>query len=246
MCTPRIYKAVSRVLTQRWCPTSRPQRHLDIGAGRGELIQMLRASLPVESSACDFHVERFRVDGLQIEQVDLNREPLPYADQSFDLITCSEVIEHLENYRSVMREMRRVLRPGGLVVITTPNVLNAYSRLRYLVCGFANLFGPLPVKNDRLYSTGGHITPVPYFYLAHALLDADFDGLRVDIDKVQKRSVVVLLLLFPIIALGWLRFWRRETRRAKGLTDENRSHVRKHLSWPILVSRTVIVSALAV
>ena len=159
------------------------------------------------------------------------------------MVTCSEVIEHLENYRAFVREAHRVLRPGGTLVLTTPNVLNAYSRLRYLASGFANLFGPLPVKSDKLYSAGRHIMPIPYFYLAHALLDADFDSIALDIDKVQRTSVLCLVLLAPLIVPGWLVFWRREDRKYRTLTPDNRAEVARHFSWPLLTGRTIVVSA---
>ncbi|MBI3344439.1 MAG: class I SAM-dependent methyltransferase [Gammaproteobacteria bacterium] len=246
MSTAQIYESVIRV-AQRECGGSDRDvptlKHLDIGAGGGQLIQLMRARLPVESVACDFHIERFGLDGVPMSKVNLNREPLPYSDTAFDLVTCSEVVEHLENYRSLFREARRVLKPGGLLIISTPNVLNAYSRVRYLVSGFANLFGPLPVKNDKLYSTGGHITPIPYFYLAHSLLDADFSDVRLSIDKVQKTSVFWLVPLAPLIGVGWLRFLRLEERKYRTITPENRIHVLRHCSWPLLVGRTVIVSA---
>jgi ubiquinone/menaquinone biosynthesis C-methylase UbiE len=241
MSTSQIYDAVIAV-SERRLVTKGKLKHLDIGAGAGRLIRRLREALDVESSACDFHVERFSVEEVKLAQLDLNRDRLPYADENFDLVTCSEVVEHLENYRGVIREMHRILRPGGLAVITTPNVLNANSRLRYLVSGFANLFGPLPVKNDERYSVGEHITPIPYFYLAHALLDADFQAVEVDMDKVQKKSLVALAAFAPVIALGWLRFWLRETRRWRSITKENRAHVLRHLSWPVLVGRTIVVS----
>lgn len=243
MSTSQIYGAVVKVVKAE-CRTIGGQKlkHLDIGAGGGELIQLMAAELPVESFACDFHVERFAVDGISIKKINLNSDQLPYPECEFDLVTSSEVVEHVENYRTLLREAHRVLKPGGLLVITTPNVLNANSRLRYLISGFANLFGPLPVKNDKLYSTGGHITPIPYFYLAHALLDADFNSISLTIDKVQKTSVFWLILLSPLIFLGWLRFWNREEKKYQTLTAENRVHVSRHLSWPALVGRTIVVS----
>lgn len=244
MSTAQIYEAVLRVVEKEYAGSDAPTlKHLDIGAGEGQLIQLLRTRLRVDSVACDFHVERFAVDGVATTKVNLNSEPLPYPDTTFDLVTCSEVVEHLENYRSLIREANRVLKPRGLFIITTPNVLNAFSRVRYLVSGFANLFGPLPVKNDKLYSTGGHITPIPYFYLAHSLLDADFDGVGLAIDKVQKTSVFWLVLLAPIIGAGWLRFLRLEEKKFGTLTSENRIHVSRHLSWPLLVGRTLVVSS---
>jgi SAM-dependent methyltransferase len=242
LSTSHIYEAVVGVARRECHAIGETLNHLDIGAGRGELIALLRAQLPVESSACDFHTERFAAEGVPVERVNLNTEPLPYPDRVFDLVTCSEVIEHLENYRALLREANRVLKPGGLLVVTTPNVLNAYSRLRYLACGFANLFGPLPSKNDKLYSTGGHISPIPYFYLAHALIDAEFDGVSLEIDKVQKMSVLCLTLLAPLIFPGWLRFWSLEEKKYRTLTAENRLHVSRHLSWPALVGRTIVVS----
>jgi cyclopropane fatty-acyl-phospholipid synthase-like methyltransferase len=58
------------------------------------------------------------------------------------------VIEHLGNYRDLFRQVHRILKPGGLFVLTTANVLNLKSRLRPVLTGFASLFGPLPVKNS--------------------------------------------------------------------------------------------------
>lgn len=244
MSTQNIYAAVIDAARRRLSPRARQGgRHLDIGAGRGELILNLRRSMPMDSSACDFHVERFAAEGVPCAQVNLNHEPLPYPDEGFDLVTSSEVVEHLENYRAFLREAFRVTAKGGAVVITTPNVLNANSRVRYLISGFANLFGPLPVRNDKLYSTGGHITPIPYFYLAHALLDAGFENVELDIDKVQKTSVFWLALFAPPILAGWRRFMSRERRRFRTITAENAPLVAAHLSWPLLVGRTVVVSA---
>ena len=243
MSTENIYRAVINAAKKRLPIGLSGGRHLDIGAGRGELIQKLCHSMPLSSSACDFHVERFSVAGRPCAQVNLNYESLPYPDAQFDLVTCSEVVEHVENYRALLREVFRVTANGGTVVVTTPNVLNANSRFRYLVSGFANLFGPLPVRNDKLYSTGGHITPIPYFYLAHALLDAGFDKPELSIDKVQKTSVFWLVFLAPFIFLCKHRFMTLERTKFKTITTENEPHVAVHFSWPLLVGRTIVVSA---
>lgn len=239
MSTQNIYEAVMRAALPAF---GKGTAHLDIGAGRGELIKELNRNFDVQSQACDFHIERF-TGGVPCKKVNLNTEPLPYQDDQFDLITCSEVVEHLENYRGLFREMQRVTKSGGVVVVTTPNVLNLLSRVRYLVSGFANLFGPLPVKNDALYSTGGHITPIPYFYLAHALTDAGFDDVRLSIDKPQRTSTFWAVLLLPFIALGGWYFMFRERNGYRTITKENEALVRAHFSWPLLVGRTIIVAA---
>ncbi len=99
-----------------------------------------------------------QVAGLKVDIANLNEESLPYPAESFDIVTCTEVIEHLENYRRLIREIFRVTKPGGSVIFSTPNILNLQSRLRFLFFGFWNLFGPLPVGRAETYSTVGHIT----------------------------------------------------------------------------------------
>jgi SAM-dependent methyltransferase len=245
VCTPQIYEAVIAT-SRRRLPPAAPgalRSHLDIGAGQGELIRRLGEAMPLRSAACDFHVERFERAEVPIAQVDLERKPLPYSDGEFDLVTCSEVVEHLENYRALVREAYRVTKPGGLFVLTTPNVLNAQSRMRYLACGFPVLFGPLPIGHDERHSTARHINPIPYFYLAHALLEAGFERLELDIDKVQRTSVFWLALALPVIAGGWLQFVAREGGRLRTITAANEPHVAMHRSWRLLVGRTIIVSA---
>jgi len=201
------------------------------------------ASLGWPPFACDFHVERFALPDVPCQRIDLNHDKLPYEAGQFQLVTSSEVVEHVENYRALLRDIARVLAPGGTLVLTTPNVLNAASRVRYLVSGFANLFGPLPVRNDKLYSTGGHIMPIPFFYLAHALLDAGFEDIQLHIDKVQKTSVVWLTLMYPVIAVGRWRFMTRERHKYQTLTAENEPLVKRHFSLPLLLGRTLVVSA---
>lgn len=243
MSTEAIYDAVIRaVLGDSPRADGAAFRHLDVGAGRGELIDRMRTRSRAVSSACDFQPARFRIASVECLPVDLNASALPFASDAFDAVTCSEVVEHLENYRHALRECFRVLAPGGIFVATTPNVLNSASRVRYLTTGFAKLFGPLPVANDRYHATSGHITPIPYFYLAHALLDAGFDDVRVAIDKVQRTSVMFALLVAPLATLAKPLFFRAEGRRWKTLTPGNAVHVARHFQWQLLVGRTIVVS----
>jgi 2-polyprenyl-3-methyl-5-hydroxy-6-metoxy-1,4-benzoquinol methylase len=62
--------------------------------------------------------------------------PLPWPGQSFDVVFSTEGIEHLENHFSFLREVGRVLRPEGLLVLTTPNIAALRSRIRFFGSGF--------------------------------------------------------------------------------------------------------------
>ncbi len=217
---------------------------LDIGAGVGKLINLIRKDFPnAKAHACDYHTDRFAISDVEIKQVHLDNGPLPYADNSFDLITCTEVFEHVENYRAILREMRRILKPGGMVVITTPNVLNAFSRWRNILTGFPNLFGPLPTKADNLYSTGRHITPIPYFYMAHAMLEADLKQIDLHMDRLSSTSLFWSVIFYPLILISWPFYISREKNRFRTVTPENYTHVARHMSPKLMLSRTLVVSA---
>jgi 2-polyprenyl-3-methyl-5-hydroxy-6-metoxy-1,4-benzoquinol methylase len=94
---------------------------LDFGAGRGELASRLAACGRFERVvAADLVAYGTPPEGVEWLNSDLN-DPLPLADGSIDVVLAVEVVEHLENIRAVCREWARLLRPGGAVLLTTPN-----------------------------------------------------------------------------------------------------------------------------
>jgi len=98
-------------------------RVMDYGAGTGTVAKML-ASRPevTRVDAVDLVDYTGGERSPKVEWVfsDLN-EPLPIDSGTYDLITAVEVIEHLENPRFLAREWFRLLRPGGSLVVSTPN-----------------------------------------------------------------------------------------------------------------------------
>ena len=242
MGTQKIYDEVTRVVREH------PDRagwktHLDIGPGEGRMISMFRKEFGFETSACDYTDEMMKLPDQKLEIVDLNVEKLPYDDDTFDVVTATEVIEHLEHFRGVMREVYRVTKPGGLCVLTTPNILNLNSRFRFVWFGFWNLFGPLPLKDGAIESIGGHINPVSYFYVAHALIQAGFNDVSVTVDKYQRSSIPKLILAWPFIKFFAALTWRKETHRFKTIKEDNASLVREMNTVPLLLGRTIVVAA---
>jgi SAM-dependent methyltransferase len=219
-------------------------RHLDIGSGTGALIGLLRARQPaLQSSACDYTEVLMQLPGQAVDVADLNAGGLPYGEGAFSLVTCTEVVEHLENFRHAVREIHRVLAPGGVAILTTPNVLNLQSRLRFLGFGFWNLFGPLPVQRSERFSTAGHITPVPYFYLAHALAEAGLTVQGFHTDKFQRTAMPKMLLWWPWIALASRVSAARERSRYRTVDASNAPFVAAMNSMQMLLGRTLVVLA---
>ena len=216
---------------------------LDIGSGGGQLLRLIAARYSLTPYACDYIDGLMETPGQKVDLVDLNRESLPYPDNHFGLVTCIETIEHLENFRALVREVYRVIKPGGLAVISTPNILNLRSRIRYFSSGFYNLFGPLAPGDSRVPGPRGHITPVNWFYLAHALVSAGFQDVRAAVDKYQRRSIPAFIFFaVPIRLMNWA-VNNRDATKYQTLTDNNRWAVRRMNSRDLLLGRTLIVRA---
>ncbi|EAU55663.1 class I SAM-dependent methyltransferase [Mariprofundus ferrooxydans] len=217
--------------------------HLDIGSGTGNLIRRVQQTFDVTSSALDYSNEFMELNHIEVDVVDLNQGALPYPDTHFDLVTFTEVAEHLENYRAIVREIYRILKPGGVVIITTPNVLNMKSRMRFLTTGFWSMFGPLHVGETAIESTGGHITPIPYPYLAHALMSAGFDMPHVTTDKMQFPSLYWLILFYIPIRLFASLAWKKERGKYKTLDRFNEPVINQINTVGMLLGRSIVVSA---
>jgi SAM-dependent methyltransferase len=103
--------------------TDRRPRILDVGCGTGANLLMLSKygdaeGVDVSEDALSFCHER------GLEQVKLGAaEALPYEDGTFDLVTALDVVEHLDDDLAGLREMRRVLRPGGRVLLFVPTFM---------------------------------------------------------------------------------------------------------------------------
>jgi ubiquinone/menaquinone biosynthesis C-methylase UbiE len=101
------------------------QRILDIGCGTGQFAALVAKELPqvlvfgLDLSSGMLHRARARhfanADDLPLVQADSER--LPFADDSFDAVTCSHSFHHYPQQEQVLREIHRVLRPGGRAMI---------------------------------------------------------------------------------------------------------------------------------
>ena len=103
----------------------RGHRVLDLGSGRGFYLRFTRELYP-EADVIGLELDRpllrtalSRVPGSRV--VNASAYDLPFADESFDRIIFSEVIEHIPDDARAMREIVRVLAPGGVLALTTPN-----------------------------------------------------------------------------------------------------------------------------
>lgn len=113
------------------------KRVLDVGAGQGLLLSFL-TELGHECHALDVQDRAVAYPdtygkGIVFHVCNVEADAIPYPDESFDAVVCCQVLEHFSHsHLPAVREMRRVLRPGGVLEIDVPNVASFRNRLRLL------------------------------------------------------------------------------------------------------------------
>jgi SAM-dependent methyltransferase len=225
---------------------------LDLPAGNGVNSRGLVAS-GFRVVAGDLFPESVHGDGIAIEKVDLEK-PLPFTDEYFDGILFSEGIEHLDAQIFCLKEMARILRPGGLLIVTTPNVLHLTGRLSFLLTGHARR-DRSPVVATSHYWGGtakeeqdseevyfGHVFLINAFQLRWYLEYAGFEIVAVDTTRYSIYSVLLTPLLYPFVWLATRRLLGNK-RKAKLSEEMKRSYMRQVLSPQVMFGKKLIMFA---
>lgn len=196
---------------------------LDVPAGEGALAaRLIDAGFDVR--CCDLYPEIFRLDGVDIQRGNLDAE-LPFSDQSFDYVTCLEGLEHIENPQQAMREFARVLKPGGHLIVSVPNILNIEERLKWLLYGYTSHFKPISrAATDRLRAEYGdrveiaaHVNPIGYSELRYILEKNGFEIAGVYRDKPKAKAWLYWPLVTTIRIVSKLT---SQPKRSERWTDE--------------------------
>lgn len=147
-----FYRKLSRFEVHRYqaCYKLLPsdkERLLDVGCGDGDFIFMIKdnfkecygvdvSSVRIER-AIEKSKERPNRDSFHFYEYDVD-EGLPFNNSFFDVVTCIAVLEHVFNPPNVVEEIRRVLKPGGILIAQVPNIAWMPHRIKLL-------FGKLPI-----------------------------------------------------------------------------------------------------
>ncbi len=180
-----IYRMVACVLAER----SIKGTLVDVGCGDGSLLPFVR-----DMFSDYIGVDAVRYDGFStaetFKQTNLDGNHVPLSDGVADVVAAIETIEHLENPRAFMRELVRIARPGGLIVVTTPNQLSLLSKICLLL------------KNQFV-----HFQERPGLYPAHlsALLEVDLTRLARENGLTDVEIVYTGDGRIPLVSLHWPR-----------------------------------------
>ena len=215
---------------------ARPLHILDIPAGLGQFTDALRRRghtvTPADLNLV--HPDYIRAD---------MNGALPFDAASFDAAVCLEGIEHLVDPLNLLTELIRVVRPGGLVVISTPNIHNYYSRLQFLFTGTWYQFNPATLRDlppdaqeDRF-----HISPIAYPWLRHRadLLGADLESIGGD--RWKKKALLPLYAVIHLLGRPWSRSLFFSKKAAPWRPRNERMYADLN-ARPLLLSRTMVAT----
>lgn len=189
-------------------------RILDAPCGSGALAVAL-AGRGFAATGADVDAEAAQILGPAFAQVNLN-EPLPWAEQSFDAVVSTEGIEHLENHFSFLRETCRILKQGGVLLLTTPNITALRSRVRFFSSGF---FGrdsrPMnETQRDPLHHIGLATFPEMRYEL-------HVSGFR--LEEVRRTHIKPISYLYAIFAPWMWLYTRMAFRKEKDAAQRERN-----------------------
>ncbi len=223
MAAPFLMQAVSDLLADI---PDEGKTLLDISCKEGDVLASLQhrrfrlSGTNFEASGPDKH-------GIPIDYgVDL-RGRLPYDDASFDVVLLIEVIEHLSDHQAALGELARILKPGGVCILTTPNVMRLNSRVHFMLSGYHKTkrrFIPFETPLTQAHRFHNYPIELPILYYL-----CKQNGLRLEClghSKVKLYSRFLLVTLgLPVLAYTWYTLWVREK------SSVQRQENRKLLRW---------------
>lgn len=180
------------------------RRILDVGCGEGTIAEIARDRFK-DLYGCDLSETALREASKRGEAgvcADLDGASLPYRDGSFDCVTCLEVIEHVFDPVHLLKELYRVLRARGQVVLTTPN-FRYFRNVANLVLG-----GRFPHTTvDTFVWGGGHLHYFTRKDLTYLLHEAGFTDCQFIVNAEQFERSWKRRLLAKIIGLDAFGEW---------------------------------------
>jgi len=201
---------------------------LDVPAGSGFTSSILKKH-GADVHAYDLFPEFFKLDGVECKKIDLSYK-LAIDDDSMDMIICQEGIEHLPNPLLLLQEFNRILKKGGTLILTTPNISHLRSKFSYFLSE-SDFYKRMPPNeldavwhsNDkRIYF--GHLFLIGIQKIRVLSLVAGFKITKIHDVKLSIGSLF-FIFLYPLLAFANIYAYLKNTFKRDGILVSDKKRV---------------------
>jgi SAM-dependent methyltransferase len=222
---------------------------VDFGSGLGHMadrvarwIEDAGGDPAKQVTACDLDPDQFRSKRVKCIGIPPD-STFPDGVSDADLVYSIEVMEHLPRPYDFFDNAYAALKPGGCLLVTTPNLLHMTARMGLLFQGYQTMFAPPSAKPENAGRISGHIMPLGYGQIHAGLRKAGFVDATLHLDRAKRGSVILYWLYWPWLKLG-SRIALNRLKRLEPPLYEETGAVMEALNGRILsTSRSCIVLA---
>ena len=141
--------------------TYAPNNILDVGCGSGDRTIRIASHFNIDirnAYGVDYDEQNVIAckKRFNAKKIDLETDDLPHEDNTFDIVICNQVLEHLKNYRKVIDDLIRVTKKGGYIAVGIPNLAHLINRI-YLLFGIQPMCIHLDGPHVRSFTHKGFI-----------------------------------------------------------------------------------------
>ena len=137
--SPGVIESIIIYLSEYLKNNREGNKLLNLGGGTGQVSNIFRE---IGFDVYNVDIEENNENEKNI-RFDLNSmEKLPVKENCFDIVVCSEIIEHIENPWKLFMDSKKVLKKDGILIVTTPNVQSLFSRIKFFFNGYLHWFTP--------------------------------------------------------------------------------------------------------
>lgn len=215
----------------------RGKKVIDIPAGNGATTEILLGA-GAEVEPFDLFPEYFMLKDIECKRADIT-DHIPVPDSHADWVTCQEGIEHFSDQLMTFKEINRVLKPGGKLLLTTPSYSNLSAKLSYLLFESETHKQMPPNEIDDIWMANsaagrevyhGHIFMIGIQKLR---VLAKLSGFRINeirYMRLSKGSLVLFPFFYPFIWMSsWMRYFRNMKKHPEIPVEAKRGVYREQL-----------------
>jgi len=220
---------------------------IEIGSGKGALSKAIREALEAEGiqyemECSDIEPQQINEQKLGFECRHVDAQDKFKLDKDYDIGIAVELIEHIENPFHLVREFAGILKPGALLILTSPNILNLSSRLRYFLTGCYDYFRR---PFNEYWLNMGHVNPMTPLQLIYILRKNGFEDIDVTTNKGTLNSILLLPFAPFIFLSSFMHYILRENREGgKEQKKRNRKTLTTLMTPGLLLGKIAIYKAI--